>query len=449
MSTAPAARAIKRIIVCCDGTWEDGVTMTNRQSYTNILRLARTMNHEDTRFNPPIPQIVFYQSGIGSEKDWYSEYVVGITGASLGDKVEEAYAFIAHNYVPGDEIFLFGFSRGAYTARMVAMFIDLIGVLDRTDMDHFATIFLAYQKLGKTEAKNNMNDADEVQKLQSELSYWMSPNAPGKLRTTSPGGFSVKLVGVFETVGSLGLPSELTHHAASRDVFGFNDQRLGQHIQYAYHALALNEPRADFNCCKFEQTPEGAAKGQVLSQCWFSGDHADVGGGYKHHDLADITLFWMATNIADHLSLDYQYLGSLPQPMDPYGAQPPHSPLVGIYKLAHKIQRTPPTETNNVTHETIHSSVLDQRKLNPTVGSDIQIHPQLIHPLLPLEAALKSHWPALTHAASEHNTSATQTARVATETADTGLTTESGHRIREKNWLGKLAHGVHVILDKV
>ncbi|KAF9270122.1 hypothetical protein L218DRAFT_14648 [Marasmius fiardii PR-910] len=135
LGTDPTGKVIerirKRIIVCCDGTWQDGISV-NRRKYTNVLvntmkllllslililiyigsqRLARTIDQEDVRTTPPTPQIVFYQSGIGSEKNFYSEYVEGTTGATLADKVEEAYAFIAHNYFPGDEIFLFGFSR--------------------------------------------------------------------------------------------------------------------------------------------------------------------------------------------------------------------------------------------------------------------------------------------------------------------------------------------------
>lgn len=106
-----AVRSTKRLIVCCDGTWQDGVLTQDRLLYTNTLRLARTIMNEDTRFDPPIQQIVFYQSGIGTERNLYDEYVDATTGGTLADKVEEAYAFIALNYFPGDEIFLFGFSR--------------------------------------------------------------------------------------------------------------------------------------------------------------------------------------------------------------------------------------------------------------------------------------------------------------------------------------------------
>ncbi|KAJ7487558.1 hypothetical protein B0H11DRAFT_1720990 [Mycena galericulata] len=389
--------------------------------------------HEDTRFQPPIPQIVFYQSGIGSEKNFYSEY---ITGNMVGDKVEEAYGTTL-NYYPGDEIFLFGFSRGGYTARMVAMFIGKIGVLDRADMDHFASIFLAYQKLGKS--KNE----EEIQSLNNELAPWTHHESPGKIRADSnDSSFSVKFVGVYETVGSLGVPEEISHRSPQvRDIFGFNDRRLGEHIEYAYQALALNEPRADFNCCKFEQTPHGLQKGQTLRQCWFTGMPC---GGYKDHDLADLTLFWMAVssplsnrlhavlqaNLEDHLSLDYTYLGSLPRPSAPWGTEPPHNPIHGIYTVAKQIQRTLPTQTNNVTHETIHSSVLEQRSVYAALGNDLSEHPELIAPLLPLESALRLHWPTLPPAGHDPSLPLSGTIKQQAMKRDASLTTEEGKRAR-------------------
>ncbi|KDQ63600.1 hypothetical protein JAAARDRAFT_29622 [Jaapia argillacea MUCL 33604] len=382
-------RPAKRLIVCCDGTWQDGMTMNKTWKYTNILRLARTINHEDDRFNPPIPQIVFYQSGIGSEQNFWSEYVDGATGAGLGDKVQEAYAFIAHNYHPGDEIYLFGFSRGAYTARMIADLIGEIGVMDRRDLDHFAEIFVACQERGKT------NDPAKIAQLDATLAPWTSPLSPGRVNAGADSGvFTVKCVGVFDTVGSFGLPGELTLKSQKiRNVFGFKDTFLGEHVERAYHALALNETRKDFNCAKFYQTPNGRRKGQVLKQCWFAGSHADIGGGWEAHDLADLTLTWMVSNVGDMLSIDYKYLFTLPDPYKPWGNLPPHNPLSGIYTVAETIQRTIPTSTDDVTHETIHPSVLQQDSINATLQDNITNNPALVVPLAPLEEELRTRWP--------------------------------------------------------
>uniref|UniRef100_A0A0W0F5N8 T6SS Phospholipase effector Tle1-like catalytic domain-containing protein n=1 Tax=Moniliophthora roreri TaxID=221103 RepID=A0A0W0F5N8_MONRR len=381
-------RVKKRIIVCCDGTWQDGIS-ESRRDYTNVLRLARTINHEDVRTKPPTPQIVFYQSGIGSEKNFYAEYIEGTTGGGLVDKVEEAYAFIAHNYLPGDEIFLFGFSRGAYTARMVATLIGAIGILGRKDMDHFARIFLSYQKLGKTK------DQEEREALREALAPFSAQTCPGLVRAYADGKpFSVKCLGVFDTVGSLGLPEELTLQSNKiKTLFGFPDRILGEHIERAYHALALNEPRKNFDCTKLEQTDIGRSKGQILKECWFSGSHSDIGGGYRDHDLADLTLTWMVAHVSDILSMDLSYLALLPHPVAPWGAQEPHDPLTGIFSLSITTQRTLPTSENDVTHESIHPSVLEQPALDPAIQYLVDEHPELIAKLLPLEEEMKAQWP--------------------------------------------------------
>ncbi|KAF6766186.1 hypothetical protein DFP72DRAFT_865847 [Ephemerocybe angulata] len=289
-------RVNKRIVVCCDGTWQDGISELHRSRYTNVLRLARTIHHEDERFQPPIPQVVYYQSGIGTEKNFYSEYIEA-------DKVEEAYAFIrthTDSYI-----------QGAYTARMVAMLIGEFGVLDRKDMDHFAKIFICYQKLGKT---NNREDIHE------DLESWRRHDASGKTRIDCDGDtFTIKCLGVFDTVGSVGLPETLTLRARSpkaRNLLGMKDPILGEHVERAYQALALNEMRRDFRCNKFEQTEQGRLKKQVLEQ---------IGGGYEEHDLADLSLIWMAVcRRLICLGLDVKYLSKLPKPVAPWGKQQPH-----------------------------------------------------------------------------------------------------------------------------
>ncbi|KAG0708817.1 hypothetical protein DFH29DRAFT_342656 [Suillus ampliporus] len=372
----------KRIIVCCDGTWQDGVNVKECWKQTNILKLSRGLHHVDERSGVSIPQIVYYQSGVGTAQNFYSQYVDGATGESLIEKVQEAYAFISQNYHPGDEIFLFGFSRGAYTARMVAMFIGAIGVLDRTDMDHFADIFVSYQQLGKE------TDPTKIAQLEASLSKWTSHDSRGKRRAEADNdSFSVKCVGVFDTVGSVGLPEELTHKSPStKSIFGFPNNELGEHIERAYQALAIDETRLDFNCCKFEQTDGGRRKGQILKQCWFSGEHSDIGGGWKSHDLSDLTLAWMVANIGDMLSVDIAYIASLPDPVAPWGEQHPHNARVGIFAWSEANTRKLPTAPDNITHETIHPSVLRREK-------PISFNPALLCKLLPFEEELRKTWP--------------------------------------------------------
>ncbi|KAG6862356.1 hypothetical protein C0995_011796 [Termitomyces sp. Mi166 len=291
------------------------------------------VNYEDVKLSPlpAVPQIVFYQSGMGSDRNLYSRYVEGSV-----------------NYHPGDEVFLFGFSRGAYTGE--------IGILDRRDMDHFGGIFLTYQKLGKSES------AEESESLRQQLLPWTQDMSRGKFRVRSQQSkFTIKCLGVFDTVGSFGLPEELVSRSNEvRTMFGFPDQVLGPHIEYAYQALALNETRADFNCAKFEQTLEGRQRGQTLKQ---------IGGGYSDHDLSDLTLTWMAAQIESILSLDTRYL---------------------------HIRRPVPTAPNDVTCETIHASVKEQYlSESPELRDVLAKYPELVMPLLPLEEEVRAIWPKL------------------------------------------------------
>ncbi|KZV77071.1 hypothetical protein PENSPDRAFT_280333 [Peniophora sp. CONT] len=382
----------KRIVVCCDGTWQDGLSVKARWQYTNILRLARAVNHVDERFMPPKPQVVFYQSGLASTESFdFMSILEGATAAGLGDKVQEAYGFIAHNYEPGDEIFLFGFSRGAYTARMVAWMIEVIGVLDRTDMDHFAGIFMAFLKHGKTD------DPKEKDLLSTQVKFWTQSDSPGKQRANyDDSSFAIKCVGVFDTVGSIGMPDELKfggNDDKMRTLFGFPDSTLGSHVERAYQALAIEETRSDFVCNKWTQTELGRRKKQILHQCWFTGSHADIGGGFQEHDLSDLTLFWMAAQVGDILSLDVKYLLRGLGPTAPWGAQKYHDPRTGIYSLTIATHRTLPTQPNPQTHELIHSSVLQQKNLPEGLKETVDKHPELVAKLLPLEEELKVNWP--------------------------------------------------------
>jgi len=271
---------------------------------------------------------------------------------------------------------------------MVAMVIREIGVLDRTDMDNFAHIFVDLQARGKSQ------DKDQIESLNARLAPWTRHDSPGKARADYDSeSFVIKCVGVFDTVGSLGLPEELSFGSKKiKTLFGFPDSILGDHIERAYQALALNETRADFNSNKFYMSEEGRRKNQVLKQCWFAGCHSDIGGGYKEHDLSDMTLFWMVANIENIISIDTKYMFSLLQPNAPWGAQKPHDPRTGFFVLSDAMQRQPPTSSNPITHESIHPSVLMQDAISPQLTNTLATHPDLVCQLMPLEEQAKQLW---------------------------------------------------------
>jgi len=271
---------------------------------------------------------------------------------------------------------------------MVAQFIAEIGVLDREDMDFFAQIFINYQTLGK------IQDAKQKGDLKMKLAQWTNPAANGKKRAATTGKFSVKFLGVWDTVGALGLPGPFKQLPWQEKIFGFNDSLLGDHIERACQALALNETRYDFAANKLSQTDAGRAKNQYVKQVWFSGAHADIGGGYDFHDLSDVTLFWMVNELDKYLSLDFAYLQKQVEAVAPWGNQEPHDPTRGIFKLAWEVKRPLPSRPNDpVTHEYVHQSVIQQSKPNPAILALVKMYPELLCPLGELEIKLQTNWP--------------------------------------------------------
>ncbi|TFY67145.1 hypothetical protein EVJ58_g1816 [Rhodofomes roseus] len=158
-----------------------------------------------------------------------------------------------------------------------------------------------------------------------------------------------------------------------------------------------------------------------------------VGGGYQQHDLSDLTLTWMAANIGDMLDLNLEYLMTLPQPVKPWGQLPPHDPLTGVYSLAKTIQRKLPTVTDDVTHETVHLSVLEQPHILPELAENIQKNPRLICALLPLEEELRHRW----HVAAENASAQAHAGVSLSEFVMAAHHEGSGHRVvsEAKKWV--------------
>jgi uncharacterized protein (DUF2235 family) len=295
----------KRIIVCCDGTWMD--SDGELQVPSNVTNICRAIRHEGTNklTGKAIPQIVYYQSGIGSTADsLYGKYIGGVTGKGISEHVRESYGFICHNYSPGDQIFLIGFSRGAFTARSVASLIRTVGLLTPIGMSYFYQIFQDWEfqlKEGWTTAYPNEPwpqrppiNAPEYRRKLLELEL-TRPDIP------------IKAVAVWDTVGALGIPSfVLFPHAPSKD-YAFVDSKVDPNIEYAFQALALDERRRSYRPTIWEK-PDGQEWPRVLKQVWFPGAHADIGGGHHNADLANLTLAWMISQLDELIDFDYGYV---------------------------------------------------------------------------------------------------------------------------------------------
>ncbi|KAH9473234.1 hypothetical protein Pst134EA_000307 [Puccinia striiformis f. sp. tritici] len=378
--TQGAPRLQKRLIICCDGTWSNGLS-TAPSSATNVLKLARCICPQDSRTFPPIPQVVFYQSGLGTTEGPALDLAQGATGAGILAKIREAYAFIAQNYIPGDEVFLFGFSRGAFTARTIASLIADLGILNSAGMADFHQVLTAYKARSESTEKFLDNYRQGGPKHMCRM-------AEGTL----------KCVGVWDTVGALGLPGFFDNNF---NLLGFKDTKLSHHIMYAFHAMAVHETRKDFTATKWVKppTPSGLKEyPQVLKQVWFAGSHSDVGGGLADHDLSDISLIWMVANLIEHnlLAVDEDYINELLSPQAAWGGQAPYDPRQGVMSTTLKTERQLPTVWDEETMESIHESVFRQEKLTPELAKVLEDNPpKLIEKLLPFEEKMRVRWDAL------------------------------------------------------
>lgn len=259
----------KRLVVCCDGTWntpDQYDELTNAPVATNVTKLAFCVEPADRNGRE---QRVFYGRGVGTST--FDHLSGGALGIGLSQRIQEAYVFLVENFDEGDELFLFGFSRGAYTARSLAGLIRNSGIL-RSQYAH--RLDLAYDlyrdRSGATHPRSN----------ESTL-----------FRRTYSHEPDIKFIGVWDTVGSLGIP-DIPVPAAISNYWKFHDVTLSTHVEFAYQALALDERRKPFLPTLWDQD-DNAPPTQKIEQVWFSGVHSDVGGGYRDAGLSDIALLWM------------------------------------------------------------------------------------------------------------------------------------------------------------
>jgi len=318
---------MKRLIVCCDGTWNDE---DSAASFTNVVRMARAIRpQDDVSSGQSIPQIVYYHSGVGTGGDEVEKVLSGAIGLGLSRNVRDAYAFIVHNYAEGDELFLFGFSRGAYTARSVAGLIGWAGLIQKGDMDDFAMLWEGYRLRGQTP---------------QPLTQYQFPDRRAPVR--------IKCIGVWDTVGALGIPGHLGDMFTK--FYQFLDTSLGTHVENAFHAMAVDEHRDDFKPTLWQKQP-GAE--QVLQQVWFAGAHSNVGGGYQEHGLSDITLAWMASRVIPMLSLDENYLTTRQDRRDGWAFGKIYDSATGFFGLRRQVDRQVLVAGGDATCESIHASV--------------------------------------------------------------------------------------------
>ena len=340
----------RNLVVCCDGTWntaeqrDGGVPVP-----TNVVRLYNALAATGPGGEE---QLKYYHPGVGTDPGWWDRTKGGSTGAGLDRNIMSAYHWLCRNYQSGDRLFLFGFSRGAYTARSLAGLVACCGLLKLDDVKpdevwkHITRLFERGYR--HRDIASRLETRKDWQKL--GWKFHMAGNDPA---------VPIHLVGVWDTVGALGIPDDLAllNLLEAHDEHAFHDVKLSPLIQHARHAVALDEIRANF-----QPTLWAGANDARLKQVWFPGVHCDVGGGYRETGLSDGALRWMIDEAgALGLGFDPGMTGQI-QP-DARGVL--HDSYVDMFKLLPNMPRSVPDFDAANANGTLHASALERRKRPP------------------------------------------------------------------------------------
>lgn len=251
---------MKRIVICADGTWQS----PESPHPTHVMRLARGIAPEG---KSAVKQVVFYDWGIGSEADRING---GMTGAGIDKNIMDCYRFIVHNYDQGDQLYFFGFSRGAYTVRSLAGLIRNCGILRREFAGSIPAAYELYRQRSAASAPFNKKAR------QFRQDYAVADRT------------AIRFIGVWDTVGALGIPAPFLGTLGS-ERYLFHDTEPSSIIRHARHAVAIDENRLDFEPSLWSKKEEVDIK-----QVWFAGVHTDIGGGYQNRTLGDLAGQWLA-----------------------------------------------------------------------------------------------------------------------------------------------------------
>lgn len=341
---------MKRIITCSDGTWnKPGVEDGGKIVETNVQKIFEAICK---RVSPPggpgIHQIKYYDEGVGAEGTAWSKAIDGATGKGIDDNIKDIYKFIVWNYEPGDELFLFGFSRGAYTARSLAGLIRNCGILKNNDLTLINQAYDIYRDRNDPAKNPNGEEA-----MAFKAKYCFAEK-------------QIKFVGVWDTVGALGIPVH-SFQFFNKEKYAFHDTTLSGLVDNAYHALAVDERRSNFEPTLWKQNPKN--DWQTLEQVWFTGVHSNIGGGYSDTGLGDITLKWMVEKAKLHgLGFDEDYLLNNVKP-NPLGTL--YDSRKGIFKFTPDYVR--PVLKTQYADEQISNTVFERME---NIASDY--HPENI-----------------------------------------------------------------------
>lgn len=263
---------MKRIILCFDGTWnapaDDSIPEEQRVE-TNVWRFFRSI---DPTGDHGIEQDAWYNAGVGTSA--LNKFTGGAFGAGLDKHILDGYSHLVSTYEVGDEIYVLGFSRGAYTARSLVGLVRNCGIVKK----NFASKIQIGVAYGIYRTRDDGPDSETAKTFRDLFSH----------------ATKIHFLGVWDTVGALGIPLQAANRLNAK-LYQFHDTELSSIVDRAYQAVAVDEHREEYNITLW--TPKEKPN-QVLEQRWFPGAHADIGGGYSDRRLSDLTLRWMQDKAA-------------------------------------------------------------------------------------------------------------------------------------------------------
>jgi len=328
----------KRIIICADGTWNapDQIDQSGVRKPSNVVKMTRAILPQTSDGSN---QIVFYDQGVGTDESLKSKIIGGAFGKGLTKNILDCYRFIVHNYNEGDEIFMFGFSRGAFTVRSLAGLIGRCGLLTKADAYYIPDAYDHYRL--------TISDHGNAEKIQLFCSGEHSKYRNAPSRTVD-----IQFLGVWDTVGALGIPSIFKNKA--RKKYTFHDVKLGQNVKNAFHALAIDEKRKPFRPALWEAQN---FSGQTVEQAWFAGVHTNIGGGYDNDGLANCAFQWMLEK-AEKSGLEVDK--SFTKKYRSFHKDEIHDSLSFMYRIFGKFHRPIGSQSNG--NEIIHETAIKRLK---------------------------------------------------------------------------------------
>ena len=310
---------MKRIAIFCDGTWN----RSDATHPTNVMRMARLV-HRTAAMG--VTQQVIYVSGVGSGRgtNAISRAVDRVTGGAFGmglsRNIEETYWHLAFNYEPGDEIYIFGFSRGAFTARSLAGLLRSAGIPPQDNLRRIPEAMKMYQSRGA----DGHPDAEASLAFRADFSPGVATSEKDlKARSAPAHILKIAYLGVWDTVGSLGVPNQLFLSKFINWRYQFHDHALSSSVAAARHAVAVDERRRNFMPTLWDNLDRlnGDTVTRPYRQLWYPGDHGAIGGGGNLRDMPDVTLGWIAEGATRAgLELQADLLAHMTSKAKPLGA---------------------------------------------------------------------------------------------------------------------------------